>query len=42
METKFWKITDKITYWLPIIMLYGLVIYLIIKGLNYLLNLIFI
>lgn len=38
---KFFDKADKITYWLPILILFGLVILIFIKGLNYFLNLLF-
>lgn len=38
---KFFDKADKITYWIPILILIGLVVYIFIKALNHLLNLIF-
>ena len=38
---KFFDKSDKITYWLPILMLFVLVVFLFIKALNYFLNLLF-
>ena len=36
---KFFDKADKITYYLPILMLFGLVTFIFIKALNYFLNL---
>ena len=38
---KFFDKVDKITYWIPILMLFGLVVFIFIKAINYFLNLLF-
>jgi hypothetical protein len=40
MENKMWELADKITYKISILAFFGLLIFMAIKGINYILNII--